>query len=563
MKIYLMTCKLFSVLLVLFLLTNLSLAADPPLFKPYSANPLLTGTKAPYSVFKVAPDEYRLQYLQMNSSGTYPKDFSIDLMQSSNGTFWNLSTENIYAVTGKTFNYSAAELKENGIYKSWISATNNVNIAYTQLFYAETESDDLTDTTYKSQGVVLTNDKPYDSRNISYPYVIKVGNMYYLYYEAISTIMTYRIGIATSTDGITWDKVKAIEELGHATKPIILYNNQDGFEMFYQDQNNKNAYATSLDGMNWSKIGNIDSLDGQIIGAEKDGGIYKVWYFRSSGSNFDLCMALSGPMSRKLMLFSIGLTYGKSDCASNPSDFTADAIDYYESFKCYSKHYGYDFMVVLFTKDSGQTSFCEIESEINNLQMGPNDIFVFAYSGHGGGNTIGGVKGKDATLPGCCYLKNRDLTNALRKMASNDTRIIIILDACESHVFAETLTPGDLNKKSRVFVATSKENPETHSYKFPRRGLLSDRYCRSLRKELNCSSISMSQAFEIGNMGGFPDFDWLLFYDQLKRKSNVDDLIGQTVYNKNDETPTIMTYEMWNPQLIALSYLYLPLILSH
>ena len=61
--------------------------------------------------------------------------------------------------------------------------------------------------------------------------------------------------------------------------PRVIY---DGglFEMFYYGQNalsTSTGYAISGDGLSWSKIGWV-SLDGNVLGAVKENGVYKIWY---------------------------------------------------------------------------------------------------------------------------------------------------------------------------------------------------------------------------------------------------------------------------------------------
>jgi predicted GH43/DUF377 family glycosyl hydrolase len=95
---------------------------------------------------------------------------------------------------------------------------------------------------------------------ISSSSVIKINEMYYLYYTG-RTLPYYKIGLATSTDGINWTK--------NSGNPILTYDQSwEGTGVYYPSvYKNNNLYvmiymnqpgtgfgkATSVDGINWEK----------------------------------------------------------------------------------------------------------------------------------------------------------------------------------------------------------------------------------------------------------------------------------------------------------------------
>ena len=289
---------------------------DVPIFTPYPDNPLLVSkTIVAKKIFKEG-NEYRMHFIETNSSGTYPADFNSDLIISNDGLDWNPNAiiENVISPTqsGKTFNYYVAEIKESDTYKAWHSATSNSNIAGTELYYS-TSPDGLN--FYPSGGAprkVLPNGTypEYDSRNINEPYVVHDGTKYHLYYSAYPGDQTSppnrdfhtTIAYAWSEDGIVWTKHDVVIDIGtegsfdsdHVYGPVVIYDGAK-FEMFYNGSDGSDTsvgYAVSDDGEEWEKIGKVDSIDGTIVGAIKSDSIYKAWYIRGVGNNqYELCYA--------------------------------------------------------------------------------------------------------------------------------------------------------------------------------------------------------------------------------------------------------------------------------
>ncbi len=213
-------------LLFIFLCSSNVLGNQIPIFD-LPADPIFSSTRiVANKVSKVDANEYHMNFVESNSSGTYPADFNLDLIISATGSDWNANSiqRNIIAPaeSGKTFNYSSAFLKEDGQYKAWHSATSNWLIAGTELYYS-TSTDGIN---YTGHGKVLENSIPYeyDSRNINSPDILAVDDTYHLYYTAsVGTQTSYpnwkdqrSIAYATSSDGISWTKQGVVIDSGLA-----------------------------------------------------------------------------------------------------------------------------------------------------------------------------------------------------------------------------------------------------------------------------------------------------------------------------------------------------------
>lgn len=95
--------------------------------------------------------------------------------------------------------------------------------------------------------------------------IVKINSTYYMYYSGINGGI-YKIGIATSPDGITWTRLfitpiltgdEAWEGNGVLT-PTIIYNNNKYVMAYLNGVDYPDAFglATSIDGINWVKDSN-------------------------------------------------------------------------------------------------------------------------------------------------------------------------------------------------------------------------------------------------------------------------------------------------------------------
>ena len=282
-----------------------------PIFTPYAGNPLLTSrTVLASSIFKV-DDQFHMFFVELNSSGTYPADFNSDLLISADGLTFNPNSIHRNVISsqqsGHTFNYYVAVIKEGDTYKAWHSATSDWYIAGTKLYYS-TSSDGMN---YTGQGLVVDNESypEYDSRNINSPCVVFDGNLYHLYYSAYPGQQSgdcdrsfhKTIACAISIDGINWTKYGVVVDGSEGSfdsngvsHPVVIFDGTR-FEMFYMSYDGSiysAAYAISYDGLSWQKIGKVDSIDGRVVGAVKENGIYRIWYMRSPEQHlYELCYA--------------------------------------------------------------------------------------------------------------------------------------------------------------------------------------------------------------------------------------------------------------------------------
>jgi predicted GH43/DUF377 family glycosyl hydrolase len=162
----------------------------------------------------------------------------------------------------------------------------------------------------------------FDSEGVFGACVLEVGDTYYMWYNGYNTqpyfLGPLRTGLATSTDGINWTRYSdnPVLELGApgswdsywAYVNSVLYEN-GLFKMWYTGANNSGlcrvGYATSTDGIIWEKYagnpvlqgapGNWDQANNQNGRVIHTGNLYEMWYNGNAGgaNNFQIGYATS------------------------------------------------------------------------------------------------------------------------------------------------------------------------------------------------------------------------------------------------------------------------------
>lgn len=158
--------------------------------------------------------------------------------------------------------------------------------------------------------------------NLRFMSALKVGSTYYLFYTGGTGWDYAHVGLATSSDGITWTK--------HSSNPIFrcrshsgdtdksyanpyVYHDGISFYMFYSVWQGSGTgweihLATSNNGVSWSKHSSNPILDNslnpnaweyqlQTASIMKDGNTYRLYYYgHAQGGTFYLAMATSNDL---------------------------------------------------------------------------------------------------------------------------------------------------------------------------------------------------------------------------------------------------------------------------
>jgi sucrose-6-phosphate hydrolase SacC (GH32 family) len=135
----------------------------------------------------------------------------------------------------------------------------------------------------------------FDERAVADPYVIRVEPYFYMYYLGQDRAVRQRIGLARSTDGIRWEKLRAnpvleldLEHEAGLGEPAVWQS--DGFYwMLFTvrnfDETRYLGLARSTDGVHWTRLpvrytGN-QPWNAKVLcdpSVVVDGGAIEVWF---------------------------------------------------------------------------------------------------------------------------------------------------------------------------------------------------------------------------------------------------------------------------------------------
>lgn len=187
---------------------------------------------------------------------------------------------------------------DSGAYKMWYVSVNKQN-NQSKIKY-RTSIDGIN---WSIPITVLIRAQAWENNYLAHPEIITVNNEYKLFYTGDSG-GAWRIGYATSTNGINWNKyqnnpifIPSLSEVPTVGGSSILYGSGK-YIMYYHSNHppTKFNYATSTDGNNWTR--SIDNpimttsstgFDRNMIASPmiiKDGNLYKMWYAGSEGGRW-------------------------------------------------------------------------------------------------------------------------------------------------------------------------------------------------------------------------------------------------------------------------------------
>ena len=200
--------------------------------------------------------------------------------------------------------YAPSVILDNGIYRMWYSGFDAKGIGYA------TSEDGIHWTKYENNPVLnLGSLGAWDDDDVYFPTVIFDGLIYKMWYCGYDGV-TRRIGYATSEDGIHWTKYESNpiiyrgpadswDDANLDTQSVISDNGT--YRMWYNASDNitwRIGYATSEDGIHWTKYtgnpvlyeGPQGTWDSKWVWCSsaviKDNGIYKMWYTGWDENNY-------------------------------------------------------------------------------------------------------------------------------------------------------------------------------------------------------------------------------------------------------------------------------------
>lgn len=237
-------------------------------------NPLRGGT-----VLK-DDDEPVNKYKRWYVGGTtsFDEGMSIGYATSSDGISWVPYSNNPVMTHGNTWDINGfsgiSVIKDGSIYKLWYEGvdTNGVN----QIGYA-TSSDGINWIPDQNNPVFSPGvNGSWDDDDVGNPWIIKEASIYKMWYWGDNQVTnTDQIGLATSTNGVSWQRsvnnpvlssdTTILWENGEGVGSPKVIKNTSGYTMSYHGANQSGTlrigFATSSDGIIWSKDNNNPLVD--------------------------------------------------------------------------------------------------------------------------------------------------------------------------------------------------------------------------------------------------------------------------------------------------------------
>jgi predicted GH43/DUF377 family glycosyl hydrolase len=246
----------------------------PPFSWRPSAEPVL-GRGAPgewdsVDVLNPAPVRFRGQYFNLYS-GFDGRTWHTGLAASPDGAHWE-KRGRVLSPSGWEGSYIAANgsaLAEGGEILLWYQAGEPPRIALAR------SSDGLT---WRKQPEAVLEAGPrgsFDERGAADPYVIRAGGHLYLFYMGMDRARRQRLGVARSTEGARWQKLRSnpLLELGTAGafdeiglgEPAV-WSSGGSYWMLYtgrdRSERRRIGLAKSPDGVRWERDSRFSPIAG-------------------------------------------------------------------------------------------------------------------------------------------------------------------------------------------------------------------------------------------------------------------------------------------------------------
>ncbi len=211
-------------------------------------------------------------------------------------------------------NYGVSEssiIYDNNIYKMWYAGDAGSGVHY--ILYAE--SQDGINWIHPHSGPVLSpgTNNSWDSHSVVPGAVIKENDVYKMYYSGWAYIDNpWHVGLATSSDGINWEKNPSPVLFGgtngdYQVKATSVVKNEDIYYMYYLEGFHAQSWninlATSSDGLNWTRyssnpiLSTTNTWEGIGIYSPsiiKENGTYQMVYQGMNNSAFGFATSQDG-----------------------------------------------------------------------------------------------------------------------------------------------------------------------------------------------------------------------------------------------------------------------------
>ena len=231
----------------------------------YQNNPIFNSSELNYFSYSVDQAKilydngiYKMWFMNLYNSGKGDVSYA----ESNDGISWHLVGSAPVLLPGQSGTWddytvgTGDVLKEGNIYKMYYAGMRNPNNGARQIGLA-TSSDGIHWQKYSQPVVTSTPDQYF----LGIHSVIKVNGVYYMYYSASpKNSYVFNINLATSQDGINWTKYSGnpilkptqVWEQGSIGYATVI-KDSSGYTMTYSNGKDGIGLAYSNDGLSWTK----------------------------------------------------------------------------------------------------------------------------------------------------------------------------------------------------------------------------------------------------------------------------------------------------------------------
>lgn len=197
----------------------------------------------------------------------------------------------------------------------------------------------------------------FDATKVDHPAVLRFGGKFHMWYTAGDKSSRYKIGYATSPDGVRWTRendARPVLGPGKAGQfddqvvlhPAVVRDESGRLHMWYNGVGPQKSFrvghATSRDGVRWTREnGGRPVLEPSVVGDFREGYVYNVFVMLADGQ-FHMWYSAWAENERKTGPNHNGITHAVSfdgdtwrkDVAPTLTNGPAGSIDHYACFAC-------------------------------------------------------------------------------------------------------------------------------------------------------------------------------------------------------------------------------------
>jgi len=226
----------------------------------------------------------------INLYSVYDGQWHTALATSEDGLHWRKQGIVLRAPVGSYIAANGTALSHQGQYWYWYESGNKDHLRISLARSADARA-------WQTEAAPVLDVGPsgaWDERAVADPYAIRIGEYFYLYYLGQDRAVRQRIGVARSSDGVHWEKLRAnpVVEMDEDEAGIgepAVWQSHGFYWMLYTVRDfAENRYlrlARSTDGVRWTRLApryrgtqswnSIVICDPTVV---VDGDVVKVWF---------------------------------------------------------------------------------------------------------------------------------------------------------------------------------------------------------------------------------------------------------------------------------------------